>query len=312
MLIESKDVIVKVAVLGECMVELSQQVEEQFKLGFGGDTLNTAVYLCRCDGKADYFTVLGDDLYSQGMLKEWQDEGVGVERVKIKKGQLPGLYIINNDENGERYFNYWRQNSPVRSMLTDFPEVLDEIQEYEVIFLSGITLSLFPQDDLIALFNCLKQYRNNGGQVVFDNNYRMRNWMNVSTAVGVFNKMMTVTDVALISFDDEISLYGQHSVDECIDRWAEAGVKEVVVKNGHHGCHLYKNQQRFFHPLKSILTPVDTTAAGDSFNGAYLAAKLQGKSVDDCITAGQQCASTVIMHKGAIIDKEIALTRGGL
>lgn len=312
MLIESKDVIVKVAVLGECMVELSQQAEDQFKLGFGGDTLNTAVYLCRCNGQADYFTVLGDDLYSKGMLEAWQNEGVNTEHVKIKKGQLPGLYIINNDESGERYFNYWRQNSPVRSMLTDFPEVLEELQEYEVIFLSGITLSLFPQDDLIALFNCLTQYRKKGGLVVFDNNYRSRNWMSVNTAIDVFSKMMSLTDIALISFDDEKSLYGQHSVDECIDRWAEADVKEVVVKNGHHGCHLFKDNQRFFHPLKSILSPVDTTAAGDSFNGAYLAAKLQGKSVDDCISAGQQCASTVIMHKGAIIDKAIALTNGGL
>lgn len=302
----------KVAVLGECMVELSRQAAEQFKLGFGGDTLNTAIYLCRCNGEADYFTVLGNDPYSQTMLEAWQDEGVGTEHVRIKNGHLPGLYIINNDESGERNFNYWRQNSPVRSILTDFPEVLSEIQEYEVIFLSGITLSLFPQDDLIALFNCLRQYRRKGGQVVFDNNYRKRNWMNLSTAMDVFTEMMSLTDVALISFDDEKSIYGAHSVDECIDRWADAGVGEIVVKNGHHGCHVYKDNQRSFFPLRSVLTPVDTTAAGDSFNGAYLAAKLRGKNIEECIDTGQQCASTVIMHKGAIIDRNIALIDGSL
>ncbi|WP_276754899.1 sugar kinase [Pseudoalteromonas marina] len=301
----------KVAVLGECMIELSQQVGDQFKIGFGGDTLNTAIYLCRCHGKADYFTALGNDPYSQSMLNAWQEEGIGIEHVKIKNNALPGLYIINNDEDGERHFQYWRQNSPARTLLSDYPSVLDEIKSYEMIFLSGITLSLYPQDDLIAFFNCLSQYRKQGGIVVFDNNYRPRNWMGVDTAVQVFSKMMTLTDVALISFDDEKSLYGEHSVEQCINRWVDAGVEEVVVKNGHHGCHLYKDKQHEFYPLKSVLKPVDTTAAGDSFNGAYLAAKLQSKDIKDCISAGQQCASTVIMYKGAIIERNIALTDGG-
>lgn len=302
----------KVAVLGECMVELSQQAADQFKIGFGGDTLNTAIYLCRCHGNADYFTALGNDHYSKAMLEAWQEEGIGIEHVRIKNGQLPGLYIINNDDNGERYFHYWRQNAPARTLLTDFPEVLNEIKQYDMVFLSGITLSLYPQDDLIALFNCLSQYRKNGGLVVFDNNYRARNWMDVSTAIQVFTKMMSLTDIALISFDDEKTLYGDHTAEECIDRWADAGVGEIVVKNGHHGCHLYKDNQRLFYPLKLVLTPVDTTAAGDSFNGAYLAAKLQGKSVQACIKAGQQCASTVIMHKGAIINRSIPLMGEGV
>lgn len=255
---------------------------------------------------------MGNDDYSKEMLEAWKNEGVGIAEVKINHQEIPGLYIINNDINGERYFTYWRQNSPARTLLSDFPEVLDSLKQYPMIFLSGITLSLYSKDDLSTLFSFLSTYRQAGGVVVFDNNYRERNWVDVATAVEVFSQMMQLTDIALISFDDELSLYGPHEVEDCIDLWSTAGVAEVVVKNGHHGCHLSMNNARSFYPLKNVLKPVDTTAAGDSFNGAYLAAKLQNKTVAECIAAGQACASTVIMHKGAIIDKNIDLLMGAV
>ncbi|WP_076542283.1 sugar kinase [Shewanella sp. UCD-KL21] len=299
----------KVAVIGECMVELSKQANGQYKMGFGGDTLNTAIYLTRCGGHADYFTVLSDDIYSQQMLSQWQQEGVGTEQVKINDNKLPGLYVINNDEHGERYFNYWRENSAARTLLSDYPEVLDSLIHYDVIFLSGITLSLYSNEDLVTLFAFLNQYRKAGGIVAFDNNYRPNNWPDFSHSVSIFNKMRSLTDIGLISFDDECLMYGEHSIDDCIQRWSQAGVNEVVVKNGHNGCHVYIDNQRYFYPLDAVLSPIDTTAAGDSFNGAYLAAKSKNKSLSQSIVDAQSCASTVIMYKGAVIDKSISLLK---
>lgn len=297
----------KVAIIGECMVELSQQPNGQFNMGYGGDTLNTAVYLSRCGGEVDYFTVLGDDAYSQSMLHQWQNEGVGINHVKIAKGKMPGLYIINNDESGERFFHYWRDNAAAKLLLTDYPEVFKQLTLYPYVFLSGITLSLYLENDLTQLFTFLADYRANGGIVVFDNNYRLRNWPSVDKAISTFAKMMHYTDIALLSLDDEVSLYGKHSAQDCVQRWSQQGVAEVLVKNGKEGC-IYScegNSQSF--PLSKVLKAVDTTAAGDSFNGAYLAARLAGESAAVCIEAGQDCASVVIMHKGAIIDRNINL-----
>ncbi|MDG1751766.1 MAG: PfkB family carbohydrate kinase, partial [Thalassotalea sp.] len=90
-------------------------------------------------------------------------------------------------------------------------------------------------------------------------------------------------------------------------RWNTNGVTEIVVKNGEHGCTLLNNGITSFIPLNKVCKPVDTTAAGDSFNGAYLAAKLKGKSMADCVKLGQMCASVVVMHKGAIIEHHISL-----
>lgn len=297
----------KIALLGECMVELSLQQNDLYKLGFGGDTLNTAIYLVRSGGQADYFTVLGDDRYSKFMLLQWQSEGVGTEQVKIKNEGMPGLYIIENDEAGERSFSYWRDHAAAKSLISDFPEIYQSLLQYPFVFLSGITLSLYSDDDLSELFLFLGDYRKQGGKVVFDNNYRARNWDNPAHATVTFSKMMTLTDIALISFDDELALYGDHSIEECGLRWSEHGVKQVTIKNGHKGCLVVENNVQRHVPLTSVLKPVDTTAAGDSFNGAYLAALLSGLRIDDCIHAGQVCAGNVIMHKGAIIERSVNL-----
>ncbi|MBU2919394.1 sugar kinase [Psychrosphaera sp. F3M07] len=298
----------KVAIIGECMLELSADSEKRYTMSYGGDTLNTAIYYSRLGGKAEYFTALGDDIYSNTMLEQWQAEGVGISYVRTIANQMPGLYIINNDQNGERYFHYWRQHAPARQLISQFPDVLHQLHTFDLIFLSGITLSLYNQSDLQQLFSCLQHFRAKGGIVVFDNNYRLRNWKSVDDAQAVFKTMMAHTDIALISFDDEVSMYGEHTPDECLVKWINAGVREVVIKNGESGCLLYVNELTSTISLPSVVKPVDTTAAGDSFNGAYLAAKLKGKTPHQCVNDAQICASIVIMHKGAIIDKSIDLT----
>jgi 2-dehydro-3-deoxygluconokinase len=243
------------------------------------------------------------------MLRHWQCEGVGTQHVKIKTGAMPGLYIIENDNVGERSFAYWRDHSAAKSLFSDYPEVFDDLANYEYLFLSGISLSLYSDASLVALFSFLRLYRSNGGKVVFDNNYRPRNWLNPEAAINTFQTMMQHTDIALISFDDEISLYGEHHIDACVERWVNpnSSISELVIKNGQYGCYAFQNDELTFLPLNQVVKPIDTTAAGDSFNGAYLAKKLAGKSISECVKAGQFCAANVIMHKGAIIDKAINL-----
>ena len=84
----------QVACLGECMIELREMADGRFSRGYGGDTLNTAVYLARLGVAVDYVTALGDDLWSDEMLAGWAAEGVGTGRVARLPGRVPGLYII--------------------------------------------------------------------------------------------------------------------------------------------------------------------------------------------------------------------------
>jgi 2-dehydro-3-deoxygluconokinase len=298
---------VSLAIIGECMIELSNRDSELFHLNFGGDTLNTAIYLSRCGGDVEYVSALSDDSFSDKMLNLWRSEGVGVKHVKTVSGSVPGLYLIENESNGERHFHYWRSNSPAKYLLDKFPEILDEIQDYDAIFLSGITLSIYSEASRNVLYEFLKKYRARGGKVIFDNNYRARNWTSSSEASNAFNNVMHLTDLALLSMEDEISLHGEHSMEYCIERWLKSGVHEVLIKNGANGILFGNKDGKSEFDVPHVVEPVDTTAAGDSFNGAFLAARARGASLEACIRAGQHCAAQVIMHKGAIVPFDVPL-----
>src|SRR2546423_15649665 len=105
----------RVASIGECMIEMKQAEAGKgglFSRGYGGDTLNTAVYLARLEVKVDYLTALGDDALSDEMIAAWTAEGVGTRRVLRLPGKLPGLYMIQLDAKGERPFFHWRGSAP--------------------------------------------------------------------------------------------------------------------------------------------------------------------------------------------------------
>src|SRR5262249_42921293 len=106
----------RVASLGECMVELSPRPGGLYGLGFGGDTLNTAVYLARLGIAVDYVTVMGDDSFSDRLVTAWAEEGVGTAMVARVPGRMPGLYVIETDDRGERRFHYWRDRAPAREL----------------------------------------------------------------------------------------------------------------------------------------------------------------------------------------------------
>ena len=117
-------------------------------IGFGGDSLNTSVYLRRLGGgvgiEVDYVTALGDDPYSDAMLAAWRAEGIGTDLVARLPGRLPGLHTIRTDAAGERSFHYWRSAAAARELLSaGEPERLAEaLPAYDLVYLTGITLSI--------------------------------------------------------------------------------------------------------------------------------------------------------------------------
>ena len=137
---------VSIAALGECMLELQGQAFGTLRQTFGGDTLNTAVYLARCGGadlRVHYATALGDDSLSAGMLERWQAEGVLTGLVQRLPGRVPGLYLIELDEGGERRFHYWRGQAAARAYFDTATTALEEQADaLDALYLSGISLAI--------------------------------------------------------------------------------------------------------------------------------------------------------------------------
>ena len=153
----------------------------------------------------------------------------------------------------------------------------------------------------------LTQCRANGCKVIFDNNYRPRLWASREETQQVYQQMLTCTDIAFLTLDDEDLLWGEKPVEEVIHRTQAAGVREVVIKRGADSC-LVAIQGESTLEVPAVKLPkekvIDTTAAGDSFSAGYLAVRLTGGSAEEAAKRGHLTASTVIQYRGAIIPKE--------
>jgi 2-dehydro-3-deoxygluconokinase len=297
----------RAASIGECMIELAPREGGLYRLGFGGDTLNTAVYMARLGLDVDYLTAMGDDPYSERMVAAWAEEGVGVARVRRLPGRLPGLHLIETDARGERRFFYWRDLAPARELfrLPDAPRLLEDIAGYGLVYLSGISLSLYGEDDRAALLGALDELRRRGGKVAFDSNYRPRNWRGADSARAAMEALLKRADIALVSFDDEKTLWDDKSPEHAAKRIANLGPGEIVVKNaGGPAIILIAGERPLAVAPERQESPRDTTAAGDSFNAAYLAARHWGAAPAEAARAGHRLAAAVIRHPGAIIPRQ--------
>lgn len=294
----------RVAAIGECMVEFHRRPDGSYGRGFGGDTLNCALYLSRLGVPTDYVTMLGDDALSQEMLDGWEAEGVGTGLVGRLPGRLPGLYLIETDERGERTFLYWRSAAPVRDLIRLRGDSLGtELAGHTLIYLSGITLSLFDADGRSRLVELLAELRGRGARVAFDGNYRPRGWPDPQVARDAYTAVLRQTDIALPSFDDETALFGDRSPEATVARMGAAGVGEMVVKRGDQPCLVAQGGSAVEVPAPRQVSAVDTTAAGDSFNAGYLAGRLHGTPPAAAAASGHRLAAAVIGHRGAVIPR---------
>lgn len=296
----------RAACFGECMLELRTRPDGLLSRGFGGDTLNTALYLARLGAGVDYVTALGDDDFSTEMLRAWEEEGIGTGHVRRIPGCLPGLYVIETDPAGERRFLYWRDAAPVRRLF-DLPhrEATEAALASEgLVYLSGISLSLFAGSAREALFAALERARAGGAVIVFDTNFRPRGWPDLAEARAAYDRMASLSEVVLAGCEDWASLVGDGSP-EAVMAWLDgAGVAEAVVKLAEPGCLVRGKGPPEAVPVPEKVAPVDTTAAGDSFAAGYLAARLRGEAPAASALAGHRLAAAVITHPGAIIPRE--------
>lgn len=288
------------------MLELSRSPAGGLRLAYGGDSLNTAIYLARLGHGPHYVSALGSDPYSDDMLGAWIDEGVDVRFVLRHPTRLPGLYAIQTDEKGERQFHYWRESSAARSFfqLPGHQDALAFAESADWLYLTGITLSIFDPHSQEGLIERASRVKKHGGEVVFDPNYRPRGWNGPHDAIRAFERLAPHVTIALPTIDDENLLYGVQTAEAHAARWHAAGVRLVILKHGPAGATVHQpGEESRAVPVLRPVSPIDTTGAGDSFNAAFLAARLAGKSIDAAVMAGNELAGVVIRFSGAIIPR---------
>ncbi len=292
----------KITVLGECMVELSPEGEGLHRMGFAGDTFNTAVYLARLGDAVAYCTALGQgDPFSEGALAAMRREGLDTRLVREVEGRLPGLYAIVLDENGERKFHYWRERAPIRDLFSQHTgdQLIAAAKASDLVYLSGVTLAVIGDIGRARLKDILAYVHSLGVAVALDFNYRPALWAGAEAAREALDGVVPSCRYISLSSEDSRPLYGREAEDLAVE-WAKAGA-EVVARDESHAVNVHTPEGRIATPAPGRVQALDTTGAGDSFNAAYLASRLAGLPVETAVSRGHQLAAAVVTHKGAIV-----------
>jgi 2-dehydro-3-deoxygluconokinase len=295
-----------IASIGECMLELSGADNGAWNLNYAGDTFNTlwAIRaLTPSDTATDFVTAFGDDPFSAGQMTFFKDNGIGTAASPIILGARPGLYAITLT-GSERSFTYWRNDAAARQLADDQDALDKSLQNRALVYFSGITLAILTPDARGRLLLALDRARRAGSKIAFDPNYRPRLWQSVQDARTAINDALSLVDIALPTFPDEQMLFGDSTPDGVAYRLSAAGVKEIVVKDGSDPALLVDgdNQERV-----SALTvkAVDTTGAGDSFNGGYLAARLAGLDPVEAAKRAHRVAAATVQVRGALAPPDV-------
>jgi 2-dehydro-3-deoxygluconokinase len=285
------------------MIEIREGADGSVSRGYGGDTLNTAVYLARLGINVDYITALADDPWSAEMIAGWQAEGVGTDQVVRLPGRLPGLYIIRTDTTGERFFSYWRESAPARQLfdLPETPVLTEAMLEYDLLYFSGITLSLYGEPGRQRLFDTLDRARLRGCKIAFDTNFRPRGWPDRLAAQTAYESAFDRADFVLASTEDLDLLFDSGGIGKLLSFGSSA---EIILKLPELACRVLSRDMDLVVRGDPAAKVVDTTAAGDSFAAAYLATRLSGADPAIAAAAGHRLAGTVVGYPGAIIPRE--------
>lgn len=295
-----------IASIGECMIELQEIEPGKTQQTFGGDTLNSAIYMARLDpyfpSKIDYVTALGCDSFSDGMVDFWEKEGVGSSQVLRQEGEMPGLYYIQLDENGERHFSYWRGEAAVKRCFEydTSQRLLDNLEQYDAIYLSGISIAILTATSRANLYERLSELAHAGTKIYLDYNYRPHLWESVFEATQIYEKFLLICSTVFVGADELLSIHGVSSKESGHKFLASKGVQESVIRNGAESCSIFSEAKSFLVEAEADVKVVDTTAAGDSFSGAYLLARSAGCEVEQAAKIAHRMAAYVIRHKGAI------------
>ena len=288
--------------IGEAMVEFAPVGGDAYRRGFAGDTLNTCWHMAQLLGphaQVGYFTRVGVDAFSDELIAFMESSRIVAHRIIRDPERTLGLYVIDLT-GAERSFTYWRETSAARRLADDATGLAEATRGWGLIHVSGITLAIIGESGRKHLLEALRQARAAGAVVSFDPNVRLRLWRDASELRIATQAMLEVVDIALPSFDDEALVWGDSNPAATLSRLEQAGIAEIVVKNGAGSTAFSVAGCRGLSPTPQIASIRDTTGAGDSFNSGYLAARLMGMAPLASCQFGQRVAGEVIGHCGAL------------
>lgn len=280
---------------GEPLIEFNEQPDGRYLPGHGGDTSNCAIAAARSGAAVAMFTHLGADTFGDSFIELWSREGVDHSTVRRDPAAHTGLYFVSHGPEGHR-FSYMRKGSAAsRVTSADLPEAA--IRAARILHVSGISQAI-SDSAADAVFAAIAIARAAGNRISYDTNLRLKLWP-LARARAVTHAAMAMCDIALPGLDDARALTGLETPDAIADFYLGLGPRLVALTLGAEGTLVATPDRRERVPARRVVA-VDATAAGDTFDGAFLAELAAGRDAFAAARYANAAAALSTQGYGAV------------
>jgi ribokinase len=257
----------------------------EFYMNAGGKGANQAVAAARLGGDILFIAKLGDDIFGRQALALFRSEGIDVSKIIIDAEHPSGVALITVDAAGE---NSIVVASGANAALaeTDIEQARGRIEEAFIILMQLETP--VPTIEKIASIAAGRQ---------------IRTVLNPAPAAELSDELLRQISIITPNQKEAEMLTGikvkdKASAQRASERLHAKGVETVIITMGAAGASL-SHENRFTVIASPVVKAVDTTAAGDVFNGALVVALAEGKEMEEAVGFACRAAALSVTRAGA-------------
>lgn len=256
-----------------------------FLMNPGGKGANQAVAAARLGGKVTFITKRGNDLFGNQAVGLLMREGIHTQYI-VKDMEFPsGVALITVDSAGENSIVV-APGSNGNLLQEDIPPTIFEADKYEILLLQlEIPMDTVEYSAILASDHGIKVILNPAPARQLSDNLLMHTWLITPNKT----EAETITGVSITDIT---------SAEKAAVLIQERGVKNVIITLGELGAFVKSESYTGLIPGVKVI-PVDTTAAGDVFNGALAVAISEGKNIMDAVNFANKAASISVTRMGA-------------
>lgn len=256
-----------------------------FLMNPGGKGANQAVAAARLGGNVTFVTKTGNDMFGAEAVHIFNNEGIDTKYIITDKINPSGVALINVDENGENCIVV-APGSNGNLLQEDVPMHLFERGKFEILLLQlEIPVAIVEYCAVTASENGIKVILNPAPAQNLSDNLLMHTWLITPNETEA--EILTGIKINDISSTENAAISLQRK-----------GVKNIIITLGAEGAYVKSENYSGLVPGIKV-KPVDTTAAGDVFNGALAVALSDGKNIKDAVVFANKAAAISVTRMGA-------------